>query len=64
MPSAAGVFGMSGRGVDDPHSVVGVVDGVAYASAAGDLVLPLFELAAVVPLGCEVSAKAMLSFVV
>jgi hypothetical protein len=55
---------MSGRGVDDPHSVVGVVDGVAYASAAGDLVLPLFELAAVVPVGCEVSAKAMPSFVV
>ena len=50
--------------VDDPDGAVVVVDYVPYSAAAGYLVLPLFEISAVVSVGREVSAKPVLSLVV
>jgi hypothetical protein len=48
LSSAVGIFGMSGGRVDDPHRLVFVVNHVPYAASAGDLILPLFEVVAVV----------------
>jgi len=62
--SVVGVFRVSGRGVDDPDRVVGVVDDIAHAATAGDFVFPLFELVAVVLVGGEISTQAMLSIMV
>jgi hypothetical protein len=55
---------MSRRRVDHPHCAVVVVDHVPYAAATGDLVLPLLEIAAVVPVSREITAKSVLSLVV
>jgi hypothetical protein len=63
-PSTVGVLRVSGRGIDDPHRAIGVADHIPYAAATGDLVLPLFEVTTVVAVGCEISTKAVLSFVV
>jgi hypothetical protein len=64
LPSAVGVFGMAGGCGNDPDCAVVIVDHVADASAACDLVLPLFEVSTVVPVRCEISAEPVLALVV
>jgi hypothetical protein len=64
LPSAVGVLGVARRCIDDPDFSVVIADQVAYAPAACDFVLPLFEVPAVVPVRCEISAEPVLSLVV
>ena len=49
--------------VDQPHRPVVIVDDVADAAAAGDLVLPLLHIAAVVPVGGQVTPEPVLAVV-
>ena len=52
-----GVLGVAGWGVDQPDGAGLVVDEVAAPAAAGDLILPLFQVLAVVPVRGQVAAR-------
>lgn len=62
--SAVGVLGMSGRGIYEPYGALGIVDHIAHPSATGDLVLPLLQIAPVVPMGGQVSTQPVLTVMV
>src|SRR6266849_3684729 len=53
--SAVCVLGMAWRCVGEPHRAVLVVDHVADAAATSDLVFPLLQVAAVVPVRGQVA---------
>ena len=59
--SAVCVFGMARGCIDQPHCPVAVIYDVADAAAAGHLVLPLLHIAAVVPMGGQVTAEPVLT---
>lgn len=63
-PSAVGVFRVPRGCVDDPDGAAPLIDHVPHTPATGDLVLPLFEVAAVVPMCCEIPTKTMLPVVI
>src|SRR5713101_2650282 len=61
--SAVCVLGMAWRCVGEPHRAVLVVDHVADAAATSDLVFPLLQVAAVVPVRGQVAAETVLAVV-
>lgn len=61
--SVVGVFGVAGRSVDQPYSAIAVVDGVADTPTAGNLVLPLFQIDAIVAVRAKVPAQTVLAVV-
>jgi hypothetical protein len=47
--------------VDDPYDPAPVIDDIADPASAGDLVLPLLEIQAIVSMGRQVAAQPVLA---
>jgi hypothetical protein len=54
---------MAWRCEDEPHRAVLVVDHVADATATSDLIFPLLQVAAVMPVRGQIAAETVLAVV-